>query len=99
MWFTHNPDFILITIFSDIMVTGVWKIYYYIIGNRNKDKILYNRVFQKKLVGKMLNNSESNLSPYAVSRSFPFLWPLTRGGKYACLLYTNLFPCDILYQS
>ena len=98
MCFTHNPDFILITSFFDIMVTGVCKTYYYIIGNRNKDKILYNRVFQKNLVGKMLNNSESNFSPYAVSRKFPFLWTLIRGGKDACLLYTNLFPCDILYQ-
>ena len=48
---------------------------------------------------KILNNSESNISPDSVSRNLPLLGLFIVGGRDACLLETDLLSCGGRYQS
>ena len=71
----------------------------YGIRNLNRDKDMGNRLFVNLLVNDMLKKLQSDFSPDDVSRNLPSLLPLPVGGKYVCLLATDLIPGGVRYQT
>ena len=92
MCVTHNTYFRLIANLFGIVVTGAQNEYSYSFININRDKGMRIRVFVNLLAEDMLKNSQPIFSPADVSRNLPSLWPLPGGGKYACLLATDMMP-------
>ena len=81
MWATPNPYFCLITNIFCVVVTDVCKACCYSLSNRNKEKNLGIGVFENLLTGDLLNNLDSNLSPYYVSRNLSFWYSFQEGAK------------------